>query len=270
MTALGVAMIRANESRRPDRLFDDPYAQLFVAAAEPEFTAADASAQAVETWATLQRLAPAMEQRAVSVRFLERYLLAAVGGGCRQVVELGAGLDSYALRLDWSRPCRYFEVDLPQLFDFKERVIAGQAATSERRVVPADMTGDWPGALSQAGFDAATPTAWLDGGVLDYLPRERVHRILADLHANSAPGSRFACVLPAEMSDATRTGVSTVTGRAGGGDHAPTGFGPGLADWLGERGWRVTLHEHHTVAAEYGRPPPAGASGGGYLTAQLP
>jgi hypothetical protein len=29
-TALGVAMVRAWESRRPGRLFDDPYAQAFV------------------------------------------------------------------------------------------------------------------------------------------------------------------------------------------------------------------------------------------------
>jgi O-methyltransferase involved in polyketide biosynthesis len=32
-TALGVAMVRAEESRRGDRLFDDPYAAAFLAAA---------------------------------------------------------------------------------------------------------------------------------------------------------------------------------------------------------------------------------------------
>jgi O-methyltransferase involved in polyketide biosynthesis len=32
-TALGMARVRAGESRRPDRLFDDPYAAAFVAAA---------------------------------------------------------------------------------------------------------------------------------------------------------------------------------------------------------------------------------------------
>jgi O-methyltransferase involved in polyketide biosynthesis len=31
-TALGMARVRAQESRRPDRLFDDPYAQAFLAA----------------------------------------------------------------------------------------------------------------------------------------------------------------------------------------------------------------------------------------------
>lgn len=32
-TALGMARVRAEESRRPDRLFDDPYAEVFLAAA---------------------------------------------------------------------------------------------------------------------------------------------------------------------------------------------------------------------------------------------
>lgn len=38
-TALGVAMIRAEESRRVDRLFDDPYADAFLRAAPGVFAA---------------------------------------------------------------------------------------------------------------------------------------------------------------------------------------------------------------------------------------
>jgi O-methyltransferase involved in polyketide biosynthesis len=37
-TALGVARVRALESQREDRLFDDPYAQAFVDAAPPGST----------------------------------------------------------------------------------------------------------------------------------------------------------------------------------------------------------------------------------------
>jgi O-methyltransferase involved in polyketide biosynthesis len=36
-TALGVARVRARESQREDRLFDDPYAQAFVDAAPGAF-----------------------------------------------------------------------------------------------------------------------------------------------------------------------------------------------------------------------------------------
>ena len=37
-TALGVALLRAQESSRPDRLFDDPYARHFLQAVDPAFT----------------------------------------------------------------------------------------------------------------------------------------------------------------------------------------------------------------------------------------
>ncbi|WP_245665839.1 hypothetical protein [Nocardia sienata] len=37
MTAIGVALIRVRESARPDRLYDDPLAAAFVAAARPAF-----------------------------------------------------------------------------------------------------------------------------------------------------------------------------------------------------------------------------------------
>lgn len=269
VTALGVALIRANESRRPDRLFDDPQAERFIEAAEPEFVGPGATPQATETWATLHRLAPAMAPRAVSVRYLQDYLLEAVTAGCDQVVELGAGLDTYALRLGWSRPCRYFEIDLPQLFAFKERVIGSEDASCDRRVVPADLGADWQRQLTAAGFDDGLRTAWLDGGVLDYLPRQRVHAIMAAIHAACVPGSQFGCILPAAMSDTVRAGVTAVTGSAAT-ERPETGFGPGLADWLSARGWRVQTRPHADIAARYGRPLDDGASGGGYLSARLP
>lgn len=43
-TALGAAMVRAQESRRSDRLFDDPYAEAFFAAAPGTFDSEQGSA----------------------------------------------------------------------------------------------------------------------------------------------------------------------------------------------------------------------------------
>jgi O-methyltransferase involved in polyketide biosynthesis len=45
MSALGVAVIRARESSRPDHLYDDPYARFFVEAARREFLEAGAAAR---------------------------------------------------------------------------------------------------------------------------------------------------------------------------------------------------------------------------------
>ncbi|MGW4716435.1 class I SAM-dependent methyltransferase [Nocardia sp. NPDC004260] len=85
MTAIGVAVIRARESRRPDRLYDDPWAQLFADAARRGF-AAEPDGEA--RWARLEALAEKFyEGRSVSVRLVDD-VRAAVAAGCRQLVTL--------------------------------------------------------------------------------------------------------------------------------------------------------------------------------------
>ncbi|HEY2427576.1 MAG TPA: SAM-dependent methyltransferase, partial [Acidimicrobiales bacterium] len=103
-TAIGVAALRAAESERSDRLFADPYAARFVAAAE---WVPGATSPALAVWV------------AIRTRFLDELVLDATSGKCRQVVLLGAGLDTRAFRLDWPAGVRVFEVDVPDVLDFK-------------------------------------------------------------------------------------------------------------------------------------------------------
>lgn len=49
-------MIRAHESNRDDRLYDDPYAPAFVAAARDTFLHPDAPADVSTQWAQVERL----------------------------------------------------------------------------------------------------------------------------------------------------------------------------------------------------------------------
>ena len=44
----------------------------------------------------------------------------------RQIVILAAGLDSRAYRLDWPAGTTIFELDRPQVLDFKREVLADQ------------------------------------------------------------------------------------------------------------------------------------------------
>jgi O-methyltransferase involved in polyketide biosynthesis len=61
-TALGVALVRAEESRRPDQLFDDQYAEAFVAAApgvfDAEQRAAATGAEDMASWGRPSRRTP--------------------------------------------------------------------------------------------------------------------------------------------------------------------------------------------------------------------
>ncbi|EUA52618.1 methyltransferase, TIGR00027 family protein [Mycobacterium xenopi 3993] len=76
---------------------------------------------------------------------------------------LASGLDSRAYRLAWPAGTVVFEVDQPQVVDFKTATLAelGAQPTADRRTVAIDLRNDWPGALQEAGFDPACPTAWI-------------------------------------------------------------------------------------------------------------
>jgi methyltransferase (TIGR00027 family) len=246
-TALGVARARARESRRPDRLFDDPYAAAFVdAVGEPAGTSGSGRA----------RLA---FHAVIRTRFYDDYLLTA---GCRQVVLLAAGLDTRAFRLRWPGGTRLFELDLPEVLAFKEKVLAehGAVPRCERVVIGADLRTDWAGRLTGGAFDPAEPTAWLAEGLIVYLTAEEATTLLGAVGRLSAPGSRLAF----ERGDAPRA-------RMGPGAEPYTslwkdGLGPDAADLLARDGWRPESHDLADVAASYGRPV-SSESRSGFLTA---
>jgi methyltransferase (TIGR00027 family) len=134
------------------------------------------------------------DNMAVRTKFFDDFFLAATQAGIRQVVILASGLDSRAYRLPWPAGTVVYEVDQPQVIEFKTRTLAdlGAAPSAERRVVAVDLRDDWPAALRAAGFDPARPTAWSAEGLLGYLPPEAQDRLLDTITALSAPGSRFA------------------------------------------------------------------------------
>ncbi|WP_280457809.1 SAM-dependent methyltransferase [Nocardia carnea] len=117
----------------------------------------------------------------------------AAAADCPQIVLLGAGLDTRAFRLGLPPETAFFEVDLPELFDFKEPVLAAHGAhpACARRVVAADLCGDWGQSLLVQGFRADLPTAWVDEGVLGYVPRAAAYTIAEMVTRLSATGSRF-------------------------------------------------------------------------------
>lgn len=259
-TALRVARVRAKESERLDRLFDDPLAAEFLRqAGEParEPPAGSAGRSALSIALAFHVV--------IRTRFYDGYLTNAVAGGCRQVVLLAAGLDTRAFRLPWVDGVRLFEVDLPELLAFKEPALtrASAVARCDRVAVAADLRADWPGALTAAGLSPAEPTAWLAEGLLVYLSAEDAARLLADVTRLSAPGSHIAF----ERGDAIpgeghASDVEEITSLWSG------GLGGDTRDHLVAQGWRVAEHHLTTVAASYGRPT-SRRSRSGFVTASL-
>ncbi|MFY2860140.1 class I SAM-dependent methyltransferase [Mycobacterium sp. THU-M104] len=202
-TATMVAAARAMATRAECPLIDDPFAEPLVRAVGVDLLARLASGEldpgelndvhdgATGSAGAMSRMADNM---AVRTKFFDEFFLASTGAGIRQAVILASGLDARAYRLPWPAGTVVYEVDQPQVIEFKSRTLAGLGAapTADRRVVAVDLRDDWPTALRAAGFDPAQPTAWSAEGLLGYLPPEAQDRLLDTITELSAPGSRLA------------------------------------------------------------------------------
>lgn len=192
-TATSVAAQRALATKQRDPLIVDPYADALVNAVGLEhcIRIADGDLPFDDPMLDRQRMC---EQIAVRTRYFDEFFTTAASAGIRQAVILAAGLDTRAYRLPWPSDAVVFEVDQPEVIEFKSTVLAslGAAPSAERRTVAVDLRDDWVGALRDKGFDASAPTAWIAEGLLIYLPPDAQDRLFDNITALSAPGSRLA------------------------------------------------------------------------------
>jgi methyltransferase (TIGR00027 family) len=195
VTATGVAAARALASQGPDALMNDPFAEPLVNAVGMEIFV-----KMMRGEAQLGDADPAFDRKrmsdgmAVRTRYFDDFFTAATDAGIRQAVILASGLDARAYRLAWPAGSVVFEVDQPQVIEFKTRTLSDLRATptADLRVVGVDLRNDWPAALRAKGFDVAAPTAWIAEGLLVYLPPDAQDRLFDDITSLSAPASRLA------------------------------------------------------------------------------
>lgn len=110
--------------------------------------------------------------------------------GTRQVVSLGAGMDSRAFRLGLA-DMTFFEVDKQALFEVKEPLVSGTPLQAAARHLVVGTIGfmDLPASLRAAGFNSTLPTVWLMEGLAPYLTVDIMEGLAKDVGALSAPGS---------------------------------------------------------------------------------
>ncbi|HTY32621.1 class I SAM-dependent methyltransferase [Mycobacterium sp.] len=193
---------------------------------------------------------------------LDDYFMDATGTGVRQAVILASGLDSRAFRLPWPAGTVVYELDQPQVIEFKTTTLAGIGAqpTATRRTIAVDLRGDWPAALKAAGLDTTAPTAWLAEGLLIYLPPEAQDRLFDNITALSAPGSTIATEFVPGIIDFDASRVQDMSGvfREHGVDIdmaslVYTGERNHVVDYLRSKGWdvdgitRTELFQRHDI-----------------------
>ncbi|KWX57447.1 class I SAM-dependent methyltransferase [Mycobacterium sp. NAZ190054] len=282
-TATSVAANRAFASRGPEPLLDDPYADLLVeAVGKPHFLRV-ARGEIDFDGDPLFGARQMLEQITVRTRYFDDFFAEAMAAGIRQAVILASGLDTRAYRLEWPAGTVVYEIDQPAVIEFKTRVLAdaGVPAAAERRTVGIDLRDDWPAALREAGFDPGRPTAWIAEGLLIYLPPDAQDRLLDNVTALSAPGSRLAT----EHMDAkalTGDWAKAVTDRArrhGSDVDLSELFYSGprtpATEHLSGRGWQTEVLSSNDAYQRQGFAPLpdhllAMIGDSGYLTARLP
>jgi methyltransferase (TIGR00027 family) len=260
-TATMVAASRAVASQGPNPLLDDPLADPLVRAVglDPFIRIIDGEIDFADD--PLFNRKTRTEQIAVRTRFFDDFFVGATKDGLRQAVILASGLDTRAYRLPWPAGTVVYEIDQPQVIEFKTSTLAGigAAPTAERRAIGIDLRDDWPAALREGGFDVTEPTAWSAEGLLPYLPPEAQDRLFDNITALSAPGSRVATEHvpdPNAFSDERLQRISERWQRFGFDLNAADLFYRGernvVVDYLTSHGWRVTAHPARDLYAQNG------------------
>ncbi len=186
-TAQGMAAIRAVESEKSAdrRICYDPFARKLIGRG---YFLLERAFNAYSEWRS-----PGLIGFVVCrSRYIDDTLEQCLQKNTKQVVILGAGLDSRAYRVEATKgPVKFFEVDQPATQAAKiarvKRILG--AIPPQVIYVPIDFNEESLDKLTAAGYDRSLETLFIWEGVTLYLSREAVDTTLAWVRVNSAPGS---------------------------------------------------------------------------------
>ncbi|MGR3278976.1 SAM-dependent methyltransferase [Acaryochloris marina NIES-2412] len=178
--SLITAAARAIETENPDGLFKDPFAANL--AGEDTIAKARPNVQKFEDRGTPIAI--------VRTRYYDDFLQSKADL-IRQVVILGAGMDTRAFRLPWPSDTHLFEIDTPDVIEYKESILEDTPSLCHRHLIAVDLKEMSADSLVAQGFQADIPTIWLMEGFIYYLDEPDVHRLLKTITDLSTPGSFF-------------------------------------------------------------------------------
>lgn len=169
-TAHWVAMYRAFESERVDALFDDPHARRMAGDLGGAIVREVPHGESM-AWAVIVRTA-----------VMDELILDCIEEGATRVLNLGAGLDTRAFRLNLPSALRWFDVDLPRMVTHRQACLKGIKARCEHAHVAADVTdaAELHRTLSVVGKGQG-PMLVVSEGLLVYLEPSQVSALATSL-----------------------------------------------------------------------------------------
>jgi methyltransferase (TIGR00027 family) len=195
-TAAFVAAVRQLGQLLPPeaRLVEDPYGAAFTSTTVGR--ALERNADQLRVLAAMPGMKNWILYMQVRTRVIDDALREFVEAGGRQLVVLGAGYDTRALRLPELADTAVYEVDHPATQGHKRRTLEGIGAESPSHYVTWDFESrpmeDLPDELATAGLDLEQPTFTIWEGVTMYLTEPAIDASLRAIRAWSAADSRLA------------------------------------------------------------------------------
>lgn len=256
-TAHGVAFIRSLESfvNKTSPLFDDPYAGTlggeigkdWLVSTTPKI---EEGHQSSDFFSHVQHN-PWLNIVILRTRKIDDLILQALERDpeIRQVCVLGAGLDTRVWRLklpeEGSRQLRYFEVDFPEIFDYKLTILKHQMPTNsiEYRPVKADLSlPQWHQHLRSCGHMPTEPTLWLLEGLTGYLSEEELANLFQDINNLSGPKSQVIATFLTPSLASVKLALHRF-------------LPPDPLAFMQSLGWNGVSYDMEDVAKEYNRLP---------------
>ncbi|MBX2799712.1 MAG: SAM-dependent methyltransferase [Myxococcales bacterium] len=132
---------------------------------------------------------------AIRKRWIEEHARAAIDSGARQVLNLGAGFDSLAVRLARQHPdLTLIEVDHPATQAVKIEALRGESGSDHVELLPVDFTTQTltERLADSEHFDSTLPSFVVCEGVLPYLDEGEARELFRSLRALLPDGTQFA------------------------------------------------------------------------------
>jgi methyltransferase (TIGR00027 family) len=258
-TARWMAVYRARETERDDAVFRDPFARA-LAGPRGEQIAAAMSFGEENAWSFVAR-----------THLFDRFVTRLVNHGVDLVVNLAAGLDTRPYRMALPATLRWVEVDLPEMLDYKEAILADATPVCSLERVRLDLSNEDArrGLFARLG-QSAPRVAVIAEGLLVYLMPHEVAALARDLAAPPTFQHWVVDLVSPGLLDMMKQRMGAAVNQAG----APFLFAPSDGPpFFTPHGWQpVEVKSMLKTGAKLGRlplamrvfaalPEPAGAQG---------
>jgi methyltransferase (TIGR00027 family) len=241
-TALWAAYFRAEENKRPDAMFRDPYAEKLEGGKGEQIARTIPEGQA-HAWAWVTR-----------TYLFDQFLRKEIESGADLIVNCAAGLDARPYRMELPAGLHWVELDLPGILDYKEERLGGEkprCALERIRVNLADLA-ERRRVLESVGAKGKRGVA-LTEGLLIYLAPEEVAAFARDLADVTSFHRWILDIASPGLLRMMQKSAGKMLEKVG----APFRFGPAEGpDFFRPHGWEpIQVQGLLQVAAKFRRPP---------------